>query len=130
MIETDYVSGNYVPGDIIAGMFYYFDRPFFTGDYKKIHETIFEARGKFDILKVFPFSEGEVFPFSRKLEEVLQRLELSRIIGMENPDFKRFIVKTQAKEYLKERILPLFDDEEKKQLEDLGKYFSRICGDE
>ncbi|MFC1613431.1 hypothetical protein ACFL23_03820 [Patescibacteria group bacterium] len=124
----------YVPGDIIGGMFFYFysespNLPFFVGDLKKIHEAIFELRKSYPILKSFPFSEKEVSHFSRLLESVLHRLQLSRIIGMENPDFKRFIVKKPAVKYLEESIIPLFNEEEKQQLKKIGKEFLSRCGD-
>jgi hypothetical protein len=117
----------YVPGDIIAGIFFYLEAPYFTGDIGKIHATIFEAKEKFKILKAFPFSVEDVSPFSRRLEDVLNRLELSRVIGMENPDFTRFLVKEKSKKYLEERIIPLFDDREKEQLRSIAAIFKEKC---
>jgi hypothetical protein len=117
----------YVPGDVIAAIFYFMHDDFFTGRRNVIHETIFEARTSFPILQAFPFSKEDVSHFSRTLEDALHRLELSRVIGMENPDFTRFMIKKGAKDYLRERIIPLFNEEEKKQLSEIAKVFSQKC---
>lgn len=118
----------YVPSDIIGGMFFYFyyespDSPFFIGDQKKIHETLFELRKSYSILKVFPFSENEFFPFSQVLEKSLSILQLARVIRMED-DFARFVISNVQLE----KIIRIFDEGQKEQLREIAIKFREECG--
>lgn len=117
----------YLPSDIVAGMLAYVDKDYFTGNPKRLHETIYELRKHFKILKAFPFSKYDVYPFSRELEKVLFSLQRARIIGMENPDFERFVIKKEGKKYINERILKRFTENEKKILKKIGKQFAKEC---
>ncbi|MEW6409671.1 MAG: hypothetical protein AB1488_06105 [Nitrospirota bacterium] len=117
----------YLPSDIIAGILSYANINHFTGNPEQIHKTIYNLRKQFAILKVFPFSKYDVYPFSRELEKVLFSLQRARIIGMENPDFERFVIKENGKKYIKEKILKRFTKDEKVMLRGIGKQFARKC---
>lgn len=117
----------HLPSDIIAGMLAYANIDHFTGNPEQIHKTIYKLRKQFEILKVFPFSKYDVYPFSRELEKVLFSLQRARIIGMENPDFERFVIKENGKKYIQERILKRFTNDEKIMLGEIGKQFAKKC---
>ena len=117
----------YLPIDIVAGMLSYVSNEKFTGNPKQIHETIYKLRRRFKILKAFPFSKYDVYPFSRELEKVLFSLQRARIIGMENPDFEKFVIKKQGREYITQNILKRFTNEEKKTLKKIGKELGKKC---
>jgi hypothetical protein len=127
MIKHSTRLPKYLSTDIIAAVLFYSNLEYFTGDLKLIHETIFKMRNRSKLLRHFPFSENDVYPFSRQLEDVLFSLERSRIIGMENPDFEKFKIKQKGKDYIKEKILPRFGDKERTELESLGAEFRSYC---
>lgn len=123
----------YLPDDIIAAMLYYvattFEKRYFSGDARLIHAPLAELKRKGNpLLQKFPFSENDIFPFSRVLEDVLTRLQISRIIGMENPDFERYEIKTAAQDYVEREIISRFDDSEKEEIKKIGEYFAERAG--
>lgn len=124
-------SREFVPDDVIAGILGFLDPPkettYLTGDPRVIHEAIFALRDKYPLLKVFPFSQGDIYPFSRYLEEVLSRLQVARLLGMENPDFKRYIVKQRAKKIIRERVHKRFNDEQSAELQKIAREFEDRC---
>lgn len=119
---------SYVPDDIVAGMLSFFKGDYFTSDPERIHETIAKARVTYRILEVFPFSKDDAYPFSRLLERVLARLQVSRIIGMDNPTYDRYAIKEEGRKLIKEEILPFFDKEQQEQIRELATYFESECG--
>ena len=125
----------YLPDDVIAAMLYYvattFEKRYFSGDARLIHTPLAELKRKGDtLLQKFPFSENDIFPFSRVLEDVLARLQSSRIIGMENPDFERYEIKTAAQDYVEREIISRFNDSEKEGIKKIAEYFAQRAGSE
>ena len=115
-----------VADDVIAAMLSFVKAGSFKGDPKLIHETIFDLKKRYpELLEDFAFSDPEhdVYPLSPLLERVLSRLQLSRIIRMENPDFETYIFKVRARNYTRKNILSRFDNDEKLQLEEMAKDF-------
>jgi hypothetical protein len=117
----------YLSTDIVAGVLFYSKLESFTGNIRLIHETIYRLRDHSRLLRSFPFSLNDVYPFSRQLEDVLFSLERSRIIGMDNPDFESFKIKKKGKTYIQKKILPRFGESELHELEKLGEEFRAAC---
>ena len=118
----------YIASDVVAAILAEAGVDAFTGDSTAIQDTFFRMAQSFELLETtMPFSTREVTPFSRDLEDALVSLELSRIIGMENPDYDRYIVKSAGREFVQEYILPLFTDEEKKQIREMAVFFAEKC---
>jgi len=129
-----------IPDDIIAGMLYYLQEieEEIEGEGKeavpmrfntnRIHKTIESAKTEFpELLNPFVFSYKRRDPYSPMLAGVIARLELSRIITIENPEYDQFIVKRSARKYIEQNILPLFDRTERAQLKKMaGKFFKEI----
>ena len=59
-----------------------------------------------DLLKDLTFSEGDRFPFSRELESVFFRLEMSEFMSLKNPTYGVFEINPGAETKYKERIAP------------------------
>jgi hypothetical protein len=127
LIVEEGKESTYVLDDIIAGMLILTGLSSFTGKPLDIHRFIYDERRKYTILNSFSFSQDDIHPFSRVLERVLSRLELSRIIGMENPDFDRFIIKPAGIDIIKNDILPLFAKDEIEQLTGIAEDFKNNC---
>lgn len=124
-------TGKYILDDIVAAIIALVppeqgDK--FEANTRQIHETFHDLRERYSILRDrLNFSQEDVFPFSRQLEEALGTLELSRIIGMENPDYTRYLIKEDGRAFVKERLLPLFSDNERQQLEAMAAEFAQRC---
>jgi len=113
--------------DVVAAMFSFFDSETIPLDVRKIHTAMYEVKREFpEMLKEFSFSENDVYPFSRLLERVFFRLQNSSLISTVNPDFRECIVKNESKKYIRENVLPLFENDEKIKLEKMGKAFERL----
>ena len=116
------------PDMVIAGILSRVKRYRFTGDAKRIHETFHELKKSFpELLGMFGFASGPAHIFSRALERSLARLQLSRIIGMENPDFETYLIKNAAKSYLSE-VFMRFGPTEQEVLEKMARIFDEKCG--
>lgn len=121
------LAPKYLPSDVIAGMLAYVNASNFTGHPKCIHETVYKLRKRFPVFKAFAFSTNDIYPFSRKLEKVLFTLQRARIIGMENPDFEKFVIKENGKKYINDVVLKKFTPTEQKELRKAGKQFGTMC---
>jgi len=124
-------AGKYILDDVVAAIIALVPQDRgdkFDANTKQLHETFRDLRDRYTILAgQLNFSEEDVFPFSRQLEEALATLELSRIIGMENPDYTSYLIKDEGRQFVKDRLLPLFAPEEKQQLEEMAGEFARRC---
>jgi hypothetical protein len=117
-----------VADDVIAGMLSFVNGERFSGNPKTIHEAILELKGKYgDLLQDFVFTDAkhDVFPVSPLLEDVFARLQLSRIIRMENPDFEIYILTQRAKDYATAKIVTRFDKRERQQLKEMAESFEK-----
>ena len=120
-----------VADDVIGGMLSFVKAGSFNGDPKLIHETIFDLKKRYpELLEDFAFSDPEhdVYPLSPLLERVLSRLQLSRIIRMENPDFEVYILKEEAMNFVRENILSRFNPRERRHLELMAEEFENKVG--
>lgn len=121
--------GEYVADDVVGAVLSEAGVELFTGDTPTIHRTFFDLRDKFPILsKVLIFSTKHIHPFSRQLEDALGNLELARVIGMENPDYDTYIIKSAGQEFIRAHILPLFDKNDRDQISEIAKIFAQKCG--
>lgn len=125
-MQRQVTRGKITEHDVIAAMLSFLGEKTerFQADPKVINEAVFELKGKFpQLLERFAFSTdaGDLYPFSPLLERVLARLQLSRIITMENPDWTTFIIRPAAKEYIRQHILTAFSEDEKNQLKTMAQ---------
>ncbi len=126
MAVTKRLREERVADDVIAAMLSFIKAESFSGDPKVIHNAIFHLREDYaDLLQEFVFTDPDhdVYPMSPLLERVFSRLQLSRIIRMENPDFEVYILKERARKYAQENILTRFSHEEAERLEEMAGRF-------
>jgi hypothetical protein len=119
------------PDDKVAAMFSFLKKNEIPLDTERIHRAFYRLKEKYpDILEEFVFSRNDVYPFSALLERTLFRLQNSGLISTVNPDFKRCIISDESKTYIQEHTLPIFQDEEKHKLEEMGKMFEQLMTSE
>lgn len=120
---------SFILDDVIGGVLYFSKKTLFTGDPKVIHETFYELRDRYPLMQsLLAFTKNSVYPFSKQLEETLNTLQICRIIGMENPDFERYQIKSGGKKFIGKDIIPLFDKNQLKQIKEMAKVFDKKCG--
>lgn len=113
--------------DVIAGILGFIGSPnettYLKGgrDPKAIHEAIFQLRKKYSLLKVFAFSQNDVYPFSRQLEKVLSMLLVARILKHSEADFLYFIVSENAKQVIHNSTLRHFSESQVSELQEIAK---------
>lgn len=114
------------PDDVIAAILSFLTVEKIPLDVKKIHTAISELKKKHPkMFKQFVFSRKDYYPYSTLLERVLFRLQNSDLINTVNPDFKICIVSKKSKTFIKDNILTLFKDEDKKKLGEMGTFFQQ-----
>jgi hypothetical protein len=121
------LQNNAVASDVLAAVLASLNIEKFSGDPEKIHSTLARAKRHYPILDVFSFSSGDIYPFSRELEDALSILQRSRMIRMQNPDFDTYLVTPSGKR-VGERYLSKFSDGERAQIEELAEIFEFECG--
>ncbi len=124
-----------IPSDTFVAMLYFIpqDKSLLTNDCNKIHEAIYNMREqvvydmgyRFPLLKDMPFSTNGICPDSQLLTSALSRLGLSRIL-IRDEDFN-YIITECGRTYMKEKILPLFSQDEQEELKGMAKEFSSKC---
>ena len=115
------------PSDIVAALMYYTGSTFLAADPQKLHGAIREAQSVCPLLNRFTFSQAGVAPMSRSFDDALSILKLSRIVRMENTDYRRYILDADARNYMATEILPLFSDEEKSSLAQAAAIVREAC---
>jgi hypothetical protein len=131
MVEVKKMREKRVADDVIAAMISFVETPSFSGDPMLLHSIIFNLKKDHrDLLDEFAFSDPahDISPLSPLLERVLARLQLARIIRMENPDFEVYILKEKARAFIRENILDRFTEDEQKELKEMAKKFQEIAG--
>ena len=130
MEETN--NHTHSPDDFLAALYLYSDIEEFTSNKEKIHSAIKELIETFssrvgDLTEEFVFSERESFPFSKTVEHVLMRLQLSNVIISENPRFYKYRVNNSIKNLLKKEIEKHLGREEVVLLKEMSKEFGTRC---
>ena len=116
--------------DIICAILFFCSKPEFKGNQRILQEAIFKLKGKYkDIFNDFVFSE-DLYPYSQLFERVFSRLELSRIISFDNPDYKYFVFTPDGKNYIEKNIISRFSEDQLKVFHDIAKDFEQIVGKE
>jgi hypothetical protein len=77
----------------------------------------------YPILETFVFSEVGPEPYSPALNESVSRLQLSGLIGRENPDYEVVFTRPAADRFFDEVLSGEFTPEEMKQLENVAARF-------
>ncbi|HXY79355.1 MAG TPA: hypothetical protein VEI08_01835 [Candidatus Bathyarchaeia archaeon] len=116
-----------VPSDVLAGILAHLGVDKFTGDSEVIHTILARAKRHYSVLNVYNFTSGNLYPFSRELEEALSILQRSRMIRMENPDYDTYVIPPTGKR-LAEQIFAMFAADDQRQLRELAEIFASQCG--
>lgn len=82
--------------------------PVFTSKTERIH-TVFQEllQGASPVLgKLFRFAAHTPYPYSQRLDTSLANLQFARLLGMFNPDFRRYLVPESARSAFEELVGP------------------------
>jgi hypothetical protein len=117
----------HVASDILAAILGRLSVDKFTGDQERIHTTLARIKRHYPILGAFNFTVGDVYPFSREVEDALSILQRSKMISMENPEYSTFVI-TPSGRKVAASVLEEFDQDERRQLTELAEIFGGECG--
>lgn len=98
-------------------------------DTKSLHDFINEKKKeeKFkEILGGFVFSQTDIYPFSRSLEETVTMLQLGGLLVLDNPRFGTFSISTEANKRAEDRLNKVFSLEERNLLKELGEKYGEF----
>ena len=74
-------------------------------DPRKTHQVFFDMRITCkNILNDFRFDRRGTFPYSRTVDQAFSNLETSKVLSRTNPDFDKFQVTSNLKQYYKKYI--------------------------
>ena len=79
--------------------------------------------GKYPVLESFVFSDSGPEPYSPALNESVSRLQLSGLIGRENPDYEVVFLRPAADRFFDDVLKLEFDDSQMKQLAEVASLF-------
>ena len=79
--------------------------------------------GKYPILDAFVFSESGPEPYSPALNESVSRLQLSGLIGRENPDYEVVFLRPAADRFFDEVLSSRLGTSERQQLNEIASQF-------
>lgn len=106
------------------------DRFAFRGHDYQLQEVFADLSkpGKYPILKAFVFSNTGPEPYSPALNESVSRLQLSGLIGRENPDYAKVFLQPSAERFFDEVLSKKFSNDELAQLDDIASQFLEKVG--
>jgi hypothetical protein len=78
------------------------------------------------LLEQFVFSDRGPEPFSPILSESISRLQLSGLIGRENPDYEMLFLRPAAQDYFQRDLRRRFTDEEIRELKKVARRFWQL----
>jgi len=79
--------------------------------------------GKYPMLNAFVFSDSGPEPYSPALNESVSRLQLSGLIGRENPDYEVVFLRPAAERFFNEVLASEFDESQRKELTEIASQF-------
>jgi hypothetical protein len=79
--------------------------------------------GKYQILDAFVFSDSGPEPYSPALSESVSRLQLSGLIGRENPDYAVVFLRPAADRFFEEVLRSEFDASQLQQMAEIASEF-------
>jgi len=79
--------------------------------------------GKYGILDAFVFSDAGPEPYSPTLSESVSRLQLSGLIGRENPDYAVVFLRPAADRFFDEVLKSEFDESQFRQMTEIASEF-------
>lgn len=92
------------------------------GIFNDLRET-----GRYPILSAFVFSDSGPEPYSPALNESVSRLQLSGLIGRENPDYEIVFLRQAADRFFDEVLRPGLGESEIQQLTEIAsKFLDRV----
>ncbi len=87
-----------------------------------------QKTGKYPLLDVFVFSDSGPEPYSPVLNESVSRLQLSGLIGRENPDYEVVFLQDAADQFYNEVLSFEFGAPEIDQLTEIASQFFQRVG--
>jgi len=79
--------------------------------------------GNYPLLKAFVFSDSGPEPYSPALNESVSRLQLSGLIGRENPDYAVVFLRPAADSFFDEVLSPEFSESQRQELTEIASEF-------
>ena len=119
----------HVDSDIVAALLRMTGANLLSADPRRIHRAMRLAAGLCPLLERFQPTLGTEDILSRTLDEALGRLRLSRILRMENTDYRRYILDDQSRAYVDASILPRFALPEREALARAAAVVREVCGE-
>ncbi|SRR5712691_2810530 len=88
-----------------------------------LQEIFNDLQKKYPILSAFVFSDSGPEPYSPALNESVSRLQLSGLIGRENPDYEVVFLRPAADQFFDDVLKSEFDDSQRQQLAEIASQF-------
>lgn len=82
-----------------------------------------QKTGRFPLLNEFVFSDSGPEPYSPALNESVSRLQLSGLIGRENPDYEVVFLRPAAEKFFDEVLESRLGPKEKSELSEIATEF-------
>lgn len=82
-----------------------------------------ELRKRYSILDAYVFSDSGPEPYSPVLDESVSRLQLSGLIGRENPNYEVVFLQDAADKFYDEVLSREFNESQQKQLREIASEF-------
>jgi hypothetical protein len=95
----------------------------FQSDDSQLQEIFSELQKDHRILDPFVFSDSGPEPYSPALEESVSRLQLSGLIGRENPDYEVVFLQPSADGFFDDVLTTEFDKSQLQQLAEIASAF-------
>jgi hypothetical protein len=95
----------------------------FHSDDSQLQEIFSDLQKDYRILDAFVFSESGPEPYSPALEESVSRLQLSGLIGRENPDYEVVFLQPSADGFCDDVLTTEFDEPQREQLAKIASAF-------
>ena len=99
------------------------ERLAFRGHDFYLQEIFSKMSGRYSVLKPFVFSDNGPEPYSPALSESVSRLQLSGIIGRENPDYEIVFLRPAADRFYDEVLSSEFDAAQMRELTEIASEF-------
>jgi hypothetical protein len=107
--------------DKVAAIFYFMNLEQIPADFEAIHSAFYELKKKYKIISDIHFKLGGRFPISEDLEQTFPALMLCRIMYMDAPEYRFYIIGENGREIIKKNIIPQFSKDEIKELQEISK---------
>jgi len=124
--KNESAINKYSSKQVVDGILAFIDTKVFNGKDETIHNVIYKLKRipKYEeFFKNLEFNTWMRYPYSEELGEIFFGLKHSRVVNVDNPEYRKFTLKDRIKKELRSKTAVRFNKEEIGKIKEMALIF-------